>query len=120
MTGIPKPKDGRFGFQGSEEALQAEYDALIARHVAAGWNEAALALAIERLAQEHIATLAGDEVAEVLAAAQSDAQFYRLGVADEDEPAWVRKSPAAYRALAIFAATAPLLIGAFVAIWLAA
>lgn len=119
MTGIPKPEDGRFGLQASEEALQAEYDALITRHVAAGWSEAALALAIERLAQEHIATLAGDEVEEVLATAQSGAQFYRFGVEDDDEPPRVRKNTAAYRALAVIAATSPLLLGALVAIWLA-
>lgn len=119
MTRIPKPKDGHSGLQASEEALQAQYDALIARHVAAGWSEAALALAIERLAQEHIATLAGDEVEEVLAAAQSDAQFYRDRVEDDDEPPRVRKNPAAYRALAVMAAMSPLVLGALVAIWLA-
>ncbi len=119
MNGIPKPEDGRFGLQASEEALQAQYDALIARHVAAGWSEAALALTIERLAQEHIATLAGDEVEELLAAAQSDAQFYRDGVIEDGEPPTVGKNPAAYRALAVIAATSPLVLGALLAIWLA-
>ncbi|MBX9453293.1 MAG: hypothetical protein KL801_15910 [Mesorhizobium sp.] len=119
MTGVPSPKDGRFGLQASEEALQAQYDALIAYHVAAGWSEAALALAIERLAQEHIATLAGDEVEDVLAAAQSEAVELRIGVADDGEPPRVRKNPAAYRALAVIAAMSPLVLGALVAIWLA-
>ena len=119
MNGIPKPEDGRFGLQASEEALQAQYNALIARHVAAGWSEAALALTIERLAQEHIATLAGDEVEELLAAAQSDAQFYRFGVEDDDEPPRVCGNPAVYRALAVIAAMSPLVLGMLVAIWLA-
>lgn len=107
----PPPKD-RTDPKATEEALRAAYDAIVLRHMQAGWTEAEIALGIEALAQEHIANLGGREAEEVIMLARYEAQFDWLAAETEERAGerWVLAVGAAISCVLLFS-------GAFLGIW---